>query len=345
MLIAANPVPGPVAINATLVASWVQVLYRTIELRGLNPDYLLECVGIDTAQLHNSESRVLAYKIKDAWELAAQSAGDSAFGLSAAQVAFPTMFHSLGVTMSASHSLADAFDKFIRLRHVIDTLSVNSFEESDKYFKFSWTPVSGVESTIGAEAFGACLLTLCRWSCGIGFSPVKVTLIRNKPEASRQYESFFRAPVEFETYENAFYFEREAIHQPLSTANGELAVKSEQLTKEYLARTIRSDVVNKVHTVILRLLHSRNCSIDRVAEELFMSTRSLQRKLSEEGTSYESLLDEIRRELAMQCINDSNLSLQGICHILGYSDSSNFGRAFKRWTNLSPGEYRSKVRQ
>ncbi|MCF7982247.1 MAG: AraC family transcriptional regulator [Pseudomonadales bacterium] len=327
--------------QATLLASWVQVLYRTAELRGLEPNELLQSAGINVKQLYNGESRVLAHKMKVAWELAAQQVGDSAFGLSAAQVAFPTMFHSLGVAMNASHSLAEAFKKFIRLRQVVDTLAVNSVEESGQYYKFSWTPVSGVESVIGGEAFGACLLTLCRWSCGIGFAPLKVTLIREM-DLTKRYPAFFRAPVEFGCHENALYFDRNDIHRPLPTANSQLAAKSEALTQNYLVRTIRDDVVNKAHAVLLRLLPGKNFSIDRVAEELYMSTRTLQRKLSESGVSYDSLLDGIRRERALECISDRHLSLQEISHILGFSDSSNFGRAFKRWSGVSPGDYRKQ---
>ena len=77
-----------------------------------------------------------------------------------------------------------------------------------------------------------------------------------------------------------------------------------------------------------------------MASELFMSSRTLQRKLEDEGTSYNDVLNETRRELALRYIKEESLPLTEVSFLLGFSDSAAFSRAFKRWQGLSPSEYR-----
>jgi AraC-like DNA-binding protein len=109
---------------------------------------------------------------------------------------------------------------------------------------------------------------------------------------------------------------------------------------DYLACAQRSDIVNQVYKKLMNFLPKRSVSEEIIARELNLSLRSLQRKLREQGTCYDSLFQSVRRELAMQLIADAQLSVAEIAQFLGFSSSSNFGRAFKRWTGQTPAEYR-----
>ncbi|MCY1413973.1 putative HTH-type transcriptional regulator [compost metagenome] len=84
-------------------------------------------------------------------------------------------------------------------------------------------------------------------------------------------------------------------------------------------------------------------SADTVAQALHLSLRSLQRHLADEGCRYDSLLDECRQNLALQHLRNANNSLSEISYLLGFADTSSFNRAFKRWTGLSPGQYRDSL--
>ena len=79
-----------------------------------------------------------------------------------------------------------------------------------------------------------------------------------------------------------------------------------------------------------------------MASSLNLSVRSLQRKLSDENTNYKHLLDETRRELAMNYLGNSRLTINEITYLLGFSDPSNFTRAFRRWQGESPSNYRAR---
>lgn len=130
------------------------------------------------------------------------------------------------------------------------------------------------------------------------------------------------------------------MEKPIGSANYQLAIKSEQLTADYLARTERSDIVNQVYSKLLDFLPQRIFSEDIIAEDLNMSLRTLQRRLKEKGTSYDALFQGVRKEVALQLINDQQLSIVEIGRFLGFSNRSNFGRAFKTWTGVTPAKHR-----
>ena len=110
---------------------------------------------------------------------------------------------------------------------------------------------------------------------------------------------------------------------------------------EYLARFSESRVTHKARQVLCRLLPQGEPKRDVVAQALHLSQRTLQRRLQEEGTSFQALLDDTRRELAEQYLAQPAMTLLQIAYLLGFADPSNFFRAFRRWFDATPGEYRA----
>jgi AraC-like DNA-binding protein len=112
------------------------------------------------------------------------------------------------------------------------------------------------------------------------------------------------------------------------------------LSKEYLARFERGSIKLQVEARLVEQLSSGHATQESIAKALNLSPRTLQRKLKEEGTTYKQLLDTTRRELAAQYVKESHLSVNEITFLLGFSEPANFSRAFKRWTGVSPSQYR-----
>jgi AraC-like DNA-binding protein len=98
----------------------------------------------------------------------------------------------------------------------------------------------------------------------------------------------------------------------------------------------------RVKVALLEHLPSGHVSEEEIAQGLHLSLRTLQRKLRDEGTSYKELLDETRRELATEYIKNPHVSISEITYLLGFSEPSNFSRAFKRWTGSSPSAFRAE---
>ena len=110
----------------------------------------------------------------------------------------------------------------------------------------------------------------------------------------------------------------------------------------YLEKLDKSDIVNRVCSIIIAELSSGNVNKKYVADQLCMSPRNLQLKLSDRDTSFQIIMDETRRKMGMGYIVHSDLSITEIAYLLGFSDAANFTRAFRRWVGKPPREYRAE---
>jgi AraC-like DNA-binding protein len=123
-------------------------------------------------------------------------------------------------------------------------------------------------------------------------------------------------------------------------ANEVMAQLCEQQCESLLASLTREHgLVEQVRRLIINR-PGRVPTPDSIAQDLNMSYRTLRRKLSQQGTSFKAILGEVRMGLAGEYMKNTNLSTQEIAYLLGYSEASNFHRAFKLWFDQTPGEYR-----
>jgi len=137
---------------------------------------------------------------------------------------------------------------------------------------------------------------------------------------------------------NILSFDATLANTPLSTAHPELARLNDQTVIDYLARYERNNLAMQVRAKIIEGLPDGRPSQEDIAETLNTSLRSLQRRLRDEDTTFKDLLNETQQELALQYMRDTSRSIGEVTYLLGFSEPSNFTRAFKRWTGKSPGE-------
>jgi AraC-like DNA-binding protein len=116
-----------------------------------------------------------------------------------------------------------------------------------------------------------------------------------------------------------------------------------RIAEQYLASLDQSKVATDVRRLLVQMLPSGRADQDTVASRLYRSTSTLQRQLSAEGTSYRDILETTRRSLAEKYLRDGDYTQAEIAYMVGFSDQSNFARAFKRWTGMSPGQYRKSA--
>lgn len=148
--------------------------------------------------------------------------------------------------------------------------------------------------------------------------------------------------MDFGAAENSFTLSGADVDRILPTANRPLAGVLDKLLTEQLARLSRNDVVSRCKAEFLEQLSSGEPAAEDIAQRLYMSSRTLQRKLAEAGTSYQKLVDDARRDLALRYIDDPANSITDITFLLGFSGHSTFSRAFKRWTGATPTAYRQR---
>jgi AraC-like DNA-binding protein len=191
-----------------------------------------------------------------------------------------------------------------------------------------------------AERALAALTLLGRRHAGPRFAPREVWFAHPIPEDTLEHERIFRAPLRFEAPVDALVMDTAWLEVRVREADPALRRVLEDYLERLLPETEPEDLLDVVRTHIRAGTHGRPAVIDAVADILAMSPRTLQRKLSAQGTSYQELTTEVRQDLARQHLIDSRLSISEIAFLLGFSDVSTFHRAFKRWTQQTPSAFR-----
>ncbi len=331
--------------HRTVISSWALLIARALQSDGHDAEALVRRAGLDPAKLRDPAARYSTTGMLRLWELAAAVTGDEAFGLRAASFWHPTSFHALGYSWLASSTLGEALQRLARYARVVSSAVRVGLEHEGgrSCLRTDLDPSSPMPSPVAFDTGAAVLVRMCRTSYGADFSPLRVGLPRPRPADAARYHQFFRAPVEFETPNLTIWFDRRDLDTPLPTANAELAMANDRIVTAYLARLDRTHVGMQVRALLLEQLPSGRVTEDAIAGGLNMSLRSLQRRLKAEGTTYQALLDEMRHELAAQYMAQSRLSINEITFLLGFSEPSNFSRAFKRWTGVAPSAFRGSV--
>lgn len=164
----------------------------------------------------------------------------------------------------------------------------------------------------------------------------------SKPDYYQELESVLQCPLQFDQGENELIFDASVLQKPLSMANSITAELCRQQC-ETLLQNLKSQggLAEQVRHLIIHQ-PGQQPDPDNIARQLNLSYRTLRRRLQEEGTSFKALHDEVRMNMAQEYLRGTQLSTQEIAHLLGYAEVTNFHRAFKRWYDCTPGDYRDR---
>ena len=148
--------------------------------------------------------------------------------------------------------------------------------------------------------------------------------------------------MQFGARHNTIVFHKEDLAQPFLTHNPELMeMVAPQLDADLAEQLAHRSLKEQVKGILKKLLAGQRPRLENVAEELRISTRTLQRRLLAERITFQHLVEEARREMARYYLQTSSLEINETAYLLGYEDPNSFFRAFHRWEGTSPGEWRS----
>lgn len=330
----------------THLASSARVLWRILERRGCDPAAVFREQGLDPGLLTDPRARYPSTRIAAAWERADALLADPCFGLEAADAWRPSDYHAVGYAMLASRSVRRAIERMVRYFRIINDLAGFEITATPPRLTVTFVPPAGpaLPATL-EQARWALILSVCRAIHDGPFDPLEVTLRQQAPACRDRIEACFRCPVRFGAPTGSMAFDRESAERPLVNANRELAAANDRIAVEFLARLQRDDLLSRVKAEILQHLPSGVPSDEDIAGALYLSTRTLQRKLKDEGTTFSDTVGAVRRELAEAYLADHSLSLTEIGYLLGFGDASSFSRAFKRWTGTPPSSSGHRLRQ
>lgn len=328
----------------TTLSTWALAIARTLESLNCDADAAFKAAGLDRSKARDPNARYRVSGMTRLWKAAVELTGDPAIGLKVAEQVQPASLHALGLSVLASESLHDALQRVSRYSRIVSNAAHIELLQSGNIAQVHFhVPDWNIE--LAHEAFDAFLgnmVKLGRMLRQKDENPTLVELLRPKPNDCRPYEDFFRCPVHFAAPYYRLHFDATEFHEPLPSANPALARLNDQVIIDYLARFDKSQIALQVRNQIIERLPSGEPNQSDIAGQLSLSLRGLQRRLKEEDTNFKQLLEEVRQELACEYLRQSDITLGEVTYLLGFSDQSNFTRAFKRWMGQAPSEYRQQ---
>jgi len=332
----------------TGLATVGQIVTCVFRKSGLDATQLFIRHGIDPVVFSNPDARI-PIRVWDALTHdAAVQISDPSFGLLAAQCWHPSSLGALGYAWLTSSTLRTGLGRLVRYWRLLGEGSSGLLEETADGLRLvidrhGSQPLDDelVEAVV-VDFITSMVTGMCRMNAGESFRPMAVHLNRKQPDDTRPYLKFFGCEVNFGADEDVLTFSRGDVESVLPTANRQLAATMDRILVERLAQLDKRNVVARCQSQLLEQLSSGAVTEESMASQLHMSRRTLQRKLAEADVTYKKLVDDTRRDLAMRHLEDPRYSITDVTFLLGFSQQSAFTRAFKRWTGVSPSEYRAR---
>lgn len=319
----------------------VGMLWRTIESYGVDPRRVISENIFQPGQSGRMGERIGFSSFQKIAINAVKLIDDPAIGLRAAEHLHPSHLGALGYAWLASSSLKTAIERagrFSRMYHEKIELVISEQYDALKV-EYRLHHDSALPDLVGDSQL-ASLLSMCRLNFGDSLLPAFVRMRRSPPPDATIWHDYFGVEVQFDQDENCLAIKNRDADKRLTGSNPMLVALHEDIIKRQIAELDRSDILNRTLVTIMNQLPSGGVSEVSVAKELNMTTRTLHRKLGEKGISFRLLLTRVRKELVDRYIGEPAYSMTEISFLLGYTDSSAFSRAFKRWHGLSPTEAR-----
>lgn len=336
--------------ETTVAASVVADMLQYLAGRGVPTSYAINRTQIDTSFASSPDTRVRGSRVERLWQLAVEHTGDAVVGLHMGETYNPGALDILGYVVLSCRTIGDLLERLARYARLLnDGLRVELVRQGATVF-CRLTFVEGMDNYLlrsPTHAVDATWAGLARELGRLGSRPVRPLEVWFRHAAPpndlvAEYRRVIGAPLRFDAQEDRFTLAYADLAEPLRSANPALLQVFEKYAEAALNTLEREDSrASQVARVMAEKLKGSSPPLGEVARHLAMSSRNLQRVLRESGTSYQALLDEVRRDLAIQHLANPATSIGQVGFLLGFSEPSAFHRAFRRWTGKPPGAFRA----
>lgn len=324
-------------ITGTALNTATKALLEVCSRRGLQPGNLLATAKINPVFFEKFNIRIPADKKRIIWEEAQKRLADEHLGLCAAEIVPFGGYGVLDYLLFASSTLGEVLERTSRFYRLING---NAELRLQRHRNLVLAELSNTNSTsqqnlgLSAEFSFAMFLLRCRLAHGKEIEPERVCLTNFEPSDTALHRKLFRSPIQFSQAVNRLVFSEDLLKTPLPQSDPELAETLEHYAQRLLRRlSAEDDIVERVREVLRLRLCNGNVSLEATAKALAMSSRNLQRKLNGQATSYRKVLDGLRYELSSYYAAQ-RVDVNEIAHLLGFTETSAFYRASKRWTQM-----------
>jgi AraC-like DNA-binding protein len=314
--------------------NWYEIVRRTLAREGVDLAAELATRGI--ARPAARAGRLPIGFSREVWQVVDQVSGDPVFGLSMLQDLDFADFDELGVALVASVSVDEMVHRMVDYHQLLTGSIRMRLEEESGMIGISLDN-DGPVDWHGHEFTAGVIVRVIRARFGKAISPLQVDLAYKNDAGRDAYERYFRCAVETGAEETVLLFDPSFPARELGPSQVRVARRLEGLLQAELdALTKELSLSSMVQGEIVGALGPGLPTLDEVASAFNMSSRTLQRRLADEGRSFNDVVESARRDLAHAWVTEGELSITEIAYLLGFGSSSAFGRAYKRWFGEPP---------
>ena len=285
------------------------------------------------------EGRIALARQDALWEAFCAAAGDALIGLRLGNALQVGHLDMVGALLMSCETVGEALEALLDYYPIVGEGGEFSLQAEAGGVCLIYRPLYAVRREERAEAVLASLVHMTRWITGERVGPRELQFAHAAREAEARYVELLVCPLRFAAAEYALRFAAEDLQVPLIQANAPMREHLRALADAQLERLGSHSLAVRVQ----QLLRTQpRWGKERIAEQLELSGRHLNRKLAEEGTSFKLLREQVLHRMAEQLLREEP-RLAEVAERLGFSDESAFAKAFRRWSGLTPGQYRQGV--
>jgi AraC-like DNA-binding protein len=339
----ARPTPSQSELG-TMSAAVARVVASALSSAQMAPQDFAE-LGITGAVLADPDGRVPILAVHAFMDRASELTGDPYFGLHAGERLPAGAMEVLDYATRSSRTIGEGLTRLARYYALLAENVAIKLETVGNLTRLIHDVPAGFRGhRQSTELFFAILVARGRSLTATDWPIRRVRFVHPRPTDTFELTRFFRAPLDFEQPFDELDFDSNFLEQSLVTADAGLASVLDRYVEGLITKLSRRDLwLEEVHRAVAAELPSGGIGLDATAKRLKIGSRSLQRHLSLLGTTYPSVIDDIRRELALRYLADSRIAVGEIAYLLGFSEGSAFHRAFRRWTRKTPKQYRAEL--
>lgn len=308
---------------------------------GLSPDAVLRRAGLPMGLFKLNRILVSTEQFFALHRGIAEATADPAIGLKLGAEERVERYDPIKLAALSARSFRDAVERSSRYKQLTCPEQIRLVTRGDECaVQFIWLLAQEQEPPLLVDACFAWIVSLGQRGTARSVYPKRVELQRALTHRE-MYETHFRCSIKFRARQNALIFSKADIDLPFVTYNADLlAMVAPQLEAELAQQLGQKTFSEQAKGILKQLLAGQRPGIQDLARELHVSTRTLQRRLTDQGVTFQRLLDEARRELARHYLLHSSRELNETAYLLGYEDANSFFRAFHHWEGISPGQWR-----
>jgi AraC-like DNA-binding protein len=335
----------------------LRMIYQAMRSAGVDAEAVLTRIGMAASQLDDASLRTPHAGHRLFWQAVEEITGqpDAALRIGEHLPVFrgqvleylflssPTFGDGLKRAQKYQRLLSDAVDSRLQLTPDECYLAFGAIDGTAHAEKSGDADKNVPQQTVECVAIG--LTRFFQHITGGAFVPERIAFRHAPGAADDDYQRVFGCPVEFGAAENRIHFNRLALARPSPHAEPELLRLHEQVASERIAELERRDLVAELKRIIGESLEEGEVSLKQVAVRLGIKPRALRTRLTEAGTSFNQVLADYRCQLAKHLLARTNESIDQIVYLTGFSEPSTFYRAFRRWVDETPVEYRKRKRE